>query len=249
MSDRAEALTLAKKLHAFAWSAEIMRKAAARELAARHPVDATELLQHLMELHAEGHEPARCALRAVTAALSLEAASLPEAAELRRMAETQSLDGVAALFADGPAKKEMTVDAAARADARFFSESLGHLKTKARSTRDPDQLARLVMAANNPAVVRNALINPRLTEELVVRIAARQPARPEALLEIWKAACWSSRPPVRRALVFNPYLPPEIGAKIVPLLTSPELQDLATFESAHAALREQARLLLKDRER
>lgn len=246
MSDRIEALALAKKLHAFAWSAEIMRKAAARELASRHPVDATELLQHLMELNAEGHEPARCALRAVTAALSLEAAALPEAAALRRMAETQSLDAVAALFADGPARKEMTQDAAARADSRAFNESLGHLKTKARSTRDPDQLARLVMASN-PAVLRNALINPRLTEELVVRIAARQPARPEALLEIWRSPRWSARPAVRRALVFNPYLPPELGAKIVPLLTTPELQELASFESAHHALREQARLLLKDR--
>lgn len=246
MSDRAEALALAKKLHAFAWSAEIMRKAAARELASRHPVDATELLQHLLELNAEGHEPARCALQAVSAALSLEAAALPEAAALRRMAETQSLQGVAALFADGPAKKEMTQDAAARADARAFTESLGHLKTKARSTRDPDQLARLVMASN-PLVVRNALINPRLTEELVVRIAARQPARPEALWEIWRCSRWSSRPAVRRALVFNPYLPPELGAKIVPLLITPELQELACFESAHPALRDQARLLLKDR--
>lgn len=246
MSERAEALALAKKLHAFAWSAEIMRKAAARELASRHPVDATELLQHLMELNAEGHEPARCALQAVTAALSLEAATLPDAAALRRMAETQSLQAVAALFADGPAKKEMTQDAASRADARAFTESLGHLKTKARSTRDPDQLARLVMASN-PAVVRNALINPRLTEPLVVRIAARQPARPEALLEIWRCSRWSSRPAVRRALVFNPYLPPELGAKIVPLLTTPELQELASFESAHRALRDQARLLLEDR--
>jgi hypothetical protein len=182
----------------------------------------------------------------VTAALSLEAAALPDAASLRRMAETQALEGVAALFAEGPAKKEMTQDAAARADARAFTESLGHLKTKARSTRDPDQLARLVMASN-PAVVRNALINPRLTEELVVRIAARQPARPEALLEIWRSSRWSARPAVRRALVFNPYLPPEVGAKIVPLLTTPELEDLAGFESAHRALRDQARLLLKDR--
>jgi len=246
MSERAEALALAKKLHAFASSMEIMRKAAARELAARHPVDATELIQHLLVLNAQGHEPARCALQAITAALALEAGSLPEAAELRRMAETQSLDGVAALFAAGPARKEMTQDAAARADARAFTESLGHLKTKARSTRDPDQLTRLA-TATNPLVVRNALINPRLTEELVVRIAARQPARPEALLEIWKSTRWSSRAAVRRALVFNPYLPPEIGAKIVPLLTSPDLQELATFESAHHALREQARLLLKDR--
>ena len=247
MPDRAEALELARRLHAFAYSMEIMRKAAARELAVRHPVDATELLQHLLELSARGHEPARCALQAFAAALALEAGSLPAAPELRRMAETQSLELAAALFASGPARKEMAPDAAARADARAFTESLGHLKTKARSTRDPDQLSRLAMASN-PSVVRNALFNPRLTEDLVVRIAARQPARPEPLLEIWKSQRWSARPTVRRALVFNPYLPPEIGAKIVPLLTSPELLDLSRFESAHPVLREQARLLLRERE-
>jgi hypothetical protein len=246
MSAREEAQALARRLHAFSDHAEIMRKAAARELAARHPVDATELIHHLLELSSRGSEPARCALRAITAALSLEAAGLPEASELRRMAQTQSLAGVAALFAQGPARKEMDADAAARADARAFTESLGHLKQKARSTRDPDQLSRLAMATN-PSVVRNALLNPRLTEDLVVRIAARQPARPEPLLEIWRSPRWSARPGVRRALVFNPYLPPEIGAKIVPLLAAPELQELARTESLHPALREQARLLLKER--
>jgi hypothetical protein len=245
MPDFAEALSLAKKLHAFAYSMEIMRKAAARELASRHPVDATELIQHLLELNAQGSEPARCALQAITAALWLEAGSLPEAAELRRMAETQSLEGVAALFAEGPARKQMAQEAAARADARNFTESLGHLKTKARSTRDPDQLSRMAMATNS-AVVRNALINPRLTEDLVVRIAARQPARPEPLLEIWKSH-WSSRAAVRRALVFNPYLPPEIASKIVPLLTTPDLQEISRSGSVHPKLREQARLLLRER--
>lgn len=248
MPARDEAQAIARRLHAFSDHPEIMRKAAARELAARHPVDATEIIHHLLELSSRGFEPARCALRALTAALSLEAAGLPEASELRRMAETQSLEGVAALFAQGPAKKQMHAGEAARADARAFSESLGHLKQKARSTRDPDQLSRLAMASN-PSVVRNALLNPRLTEPLVVRIAARQPARPEPLWEIWRSARWSARPGVRRALVFNPYLPPEIGAKIVPLLTSPELEDLAGAESLHPALRDQARILLRERGR
>lgn len=88
------------------------------------------------------------------------------------------------------------------------------------------------------------LQNPRLTEEVVVRIAARRPARPEPLTQIWRSPRWSVRPMVRRALVFNPYLPPEIAAKIVPLLTNIDLQEIASDGGVHPSLREQARILL-----
>src|SRR6185295_2917081 len=134
----------------------------------------------------------------------------------------QSLPTVADLFPEGPPRQEMTAGAAAKADARVFTQSMGHLKQQARLTRDPDVLSRLA-TVSNPSVVRQALLNPRLTEPLVVRMAARRPARPEPLVEIWKSPRWSARHSVRRALVFNPYLPPEVGAKIVPLLNSSDL--------------------------
>jgi len=49
---------------------------------------------------------------------------------------------------------------------------------------------------------------------------------------------------VRRALVFNPYLPPEVGVKIVPLLNANDLAELAGDASVHPSLREQAERLL-----
>jgi hypothetical protein len=64
-------------------------------------------------------------------------------------------------------------------------------------------------------------------------------------VEIWKSTRWSSRHAVRRALVFNPYLPPEVGVKIVPLLNGNDLAELAADYSVHASLREQAARLLK----
>jgi hypothetical protein len=159
------------------------------------------------------------------------------------MAEVQSLESVADLFEKGPARKELDMGAAAKADAQAFTQSLGHLKQQARMTRDPDVLSRMA-TVSNPAVIRNALLNPRLTEDLVVRMAARRPARPEPLVEIWKATRWSSRHAVRRALAFNPYLPPEVGAKIVPLLNASDLAELAGDTSVHPSLREQAARLL-----
>lgn len=244
MPNREEAQDVARKLHALAGDPQILRKAAARDLAARHPVDANELIDHLLGLAREGWEPAGCVLGAFMAALDLEAASIPHADALKRLANIQSLQSVEALFPEGPPLMELDPAAAARADARLFSLPLGYLKTRARATRNLDELAKLA-TASNPAVVRNALLNPRLTEEGVVRIAAKRPARPEPLLEIWKSPRWSTRHSVRRALVFNPYLPPEVGAKIVPLLNRNDLEELANDAGVHPGLRQQAKLLLE----
>ena len=243
---REEAQAIARRLHALRGSADILRKAAARELARHDPLEGNELISHLIALSREGWEPASAVLASFVAALGTEAEQIPYADSLRRLARIQSLDSVADLFAEGPARQEMDPGAAAKADATAFSQSLGHLKQAARLTRDPDVLSRLA-TVSNPAVIRNALINPRLTEALVVRMAARRPARPEPLIEIWKSPKWSVRHAVRRALAFNPYLPPEVGAKIVPLLNASDLQELANDSSVHASLREQARRLLEAR--
>lgn len=243
MATRESVRNLAQRIHALGGGALVRRKAAARALAALHPTEATEVIQTLLMLSREGVEPAQTVLECFISALALEAADIPHAASLRRLAQLQELPQVANLFAEGPPVQEMNEDAAARNDARLFSESLGHLKTQARLTRDPDQLSRLA-AMSHADVVRELLKNPRVTEEIVVRIAARRPARPEPLVEIWKSR-WFARHEVKRALVFNPYLPPELGAKIVPLLQSTDWRELSRDPGVHTALREQARLLLE----
>jgi hypothetical protein len=243
MSAREQAQRVAAKLHALSGGAELRRKAAARELARRDPTDATGLIQELLVLSQQGWEPASCVLSSFVAALGMEASMIPHAGALRRLASLQDLKAVASLFPEGSPAEQMDPDEAARRDAKLFNETLGHLKTKARLTRNPDELSRVAMVSE-PSVIRNVLINPRLTEELVVRIAARRPARPEPLVEIWKCTRWSSQHQVRRALVFNPYLPPEVGSKIVPLLNASDLEELAGDHSVHPWLRDQARALL-----
>jgi hypothetical protein len=155
---------------------------------------------------------------------------------LQRVAALHGQAEVELLFTQGEAVREYHAEAAARADARLFSLPLGVLKSRARLTHNPDELARLAVASN-PAVVREVLRNPRLTEDLVVRIAARRPARPEPLVEIWRSSRWSLRPAVRRALVFNPYLPPEVGAKLVPLLARADVELLKDSADLHPSLR------------
>jgi hypothetical protein len=146
------------------------------------------------------------------------------------------------LLASGPPWRTLGEDAAARADARNFPETLGLLKTKARTAKDPDALSRLALASE-PSVVRNLLLNPHLTEPLVVRLAARRPARGAPLVEVWRSK-WGTRHSVRRALVFNPYLPPEVAVKLLPLLLRTDWKEVAADGGLHPALRGEARTLL-----
>ena len=48
--NREEAQGIARKLHALGGGVEVIRKAAARELARHDPLEATELIHHLLTL-------------------------------------------------------------------------------------------------------------------------------------------------------------------------------------------------------
>lgn len=239
----AQARVVVQRLYALGGGQDVVRKGAARVLASLSPPQATELLHQVMRLAQARWVPAVCVLPAFSTALELEADEIPHAAMLRQVAVLHEQLDVELLFTEGEALKQYDADAAARADAKLFTLPLGHLKTRARLTRNPDELSRLAIASD-PTVVREVLRNPRLTEVLVVNIAARRPARPEPLTEIWRSPKWSVRAAVRRALVFNPYLPPDVGAKIVPLLAKADLLEVIDDGGLHESLREQARRLL-----
>lgn len=243
MDARQAARALAHRLVALGGGADVRRLAAGRTFAALDPLDTTALVDALVRLAREGEAAARGALAPVLEALPRDAHALPGPEQLKRVAALQELERVAALFPEGPARQELDAGVARKRDAALMTESLGHLKQKARTTRDPDVLARIA-TASHPDVVRNALLNPRLTEAWVVRMAARRPARPEPLVEIWRSPRWGGRPAVRKALAFNPYLPPEVGTKLVPLLPHADLEELARDGSVHPALRAQAQGLL-----
>lgn len=219
---------------------EVLRRAAARVLGELDPSRATALLSALIRLAVVEHwDPARRVLPAFMRALEEDVDLIPHLSTFRQVAALHAQEEVTFVFAQGQAVQAYEADAAARADAKLFTLPLGVLKSRARLTRNPDELSRLAVASN-AAVIREVLKNPRLTEDLVIRVAARRPARPEPLWEIWKSTRWNTQPAVRRALVFNPYLPPEVGVKIVPLLSDRDLQELAVDRKVHPSVRELA---------
>ncbi|HVY44664.1 MAG TPA: hypothetical protein VHB21_02250, partial [Minicystis sp.] len=99
----------------------------------------------------------------------------------------------------------------------------------------------------HPVVIHNVLLNPRLTEEDVVRLAARRPAYADVLVEIARHPDWSQRARVRRALVQNPFTPAEVAVPLVRLLIRPELREVLAAPDVPAIVRAAAKELLERR--
>jgi hypothetical protein len=236
------ALDFVRRMHALGGGASLRRQAVAHALRALPPEEAARLVGDVLALARAGDEAADCVLGALMAALEDARLARGVTEALALLSPEAVGREVAALLASGPAWRTLDEDAAARSDARNFTETLGHLKTKARTARDPDALARMALVSN-PSVVRNLLLNPRLTEPMVVRLAARRPARGEPLVEVFRSR-WGHRHAVRRALVFNPYLPPEVGVKLVPLLLRTDWEEIAQDGALHPSVRAEARGLL-----
>lgn len=233
MSDDTDPAKLAQRLSALAQEPGILRKAAERELSKLSDEARQLLVDRLIVLGRTGDAKARSVLPAMLFALTARGASPGSGIEA-----APSSDHRAEAF------KVLHTSAAEKRDAQLFSDSLGHLNQRARTTREVDELARL-SRFSAPSVVRGLLQNPRVTEEMVIRMAARQPSVPEPLLEIWKSSRWSTRKAVQKALVFNPYLPLEVGTKILPLLSVPDLRELVREGGVHELLRQQAKQLIE----
>jgi len=92
----------------------------------------------------------------------------------------------------------------------------------------------------HPLVIRQLLQNPRVTEDDVVRLAARRPARLEVLEAIAQDARWLSRPRVRLAVLFNPGSPPAMAMPLLAVCTRSELDEVLHSTDASAVLRSAA---------
>ncbi|MCK6587854.1 MAG: hypothetical protein L6Q76_09745, partial [Polyangiaceae bacterium] len=98
-----------------------------------------------------------------------------------------------------------------------------------------------------PAVIRNLLANPRITEDDIIRLVARRPASAEILGEVVRHPAWPMRPRVRMAILQNPGSPAEIAVPLVRLLVRPELREIAAAADIAPVVRAAAAELLARR--
>jgi hypothetical protein len=99
----------------------------------------------------------------------------------------------------------------------------------------------------HPLVIRQLLENPRLTEDDVVRIAARRPVRPEAVQAIARSGRWLKRPRVRLAILLNPGSPATVAMPLLAACTRSELIEIVHGVDTSKVLRGTARELLARR--
>jgi hypothetical protein len=214
--------------------------AAARALARLDPVEAVHVLKVLVE---RGKESARAGkvLFLATRALAFgpdDVFSPEQRGRIYAAAAEFSVPQVAALFVKDAPSLEVDPGLIDQPDPVIGHLTLGHKKMLARKV-DGDRIARFAMEPD-PSVIRELLLNPRLTEDMVVRIAARRPARVPVLNETWRSTRWSLRRGVRAALAMNPYTPPEVALKLLPQLQRADLVAIAGDGSLHAGVRELA---------
>jgi hypothetical protein len=113
--------------------------------------------------------------------------------------------------------------------------TLGERKSLARKP-DRDMLERLLLDPH-PDVIHRLLVNPRLTEDDVIRIATKRPCRADVLSEIARSEKWMHRSRVRLAIVLNPSTPLALAAPIVSLLMRQELKLVAESTALSPVIR------------
>lgn len=121
--------------------------------------------------------------------------------------------------------------------------TLGERKSLARGRRR-EVLERLLRDPDE-SVLTILLGNPRITEDDVVRLAARRPTTAAAQRTILRCERFIARYSVKRALVLNPYTPTDLAARLVVLLTQPDQQAVAEDPSLNEAVRQAAREALR----
>jgi hypothetical protein len=97
----------------------------------------------------------------------------------------------------------------------------------------------------HPLVLRQLLGNPRLTEDDVMRLAARRPLHAAIIETLAESPRWLRRPRVRLSLLLNPGTPESVSMPLLAVCTRPELLEVLHGTDTPLALRGSARELLE----
>jgi len=159
---------------------------------------------------------------------------LPEALREAWCARARDADDdfLARLLGAGGAAEAMA-DPAAALPRDVAEIPLGMRRSLARGV-DVRLLEKLLLDPD-PIVLDHLLRNPRLTEEHVVRIAARRPVSEAALRAIAESPRFAVRPRVRVAVARNPYCPTDLALTLVgtlPLTVLREMRDDGTLDAS-----------------
>ncbi len=99
----------------------------------------------------------------------------------------------------------------------------------------------------HPLVIHQLLANPRMTENDLIRIVTKRPARIAALREVARAPRWLTRERVRMSLLLNPGAPTELTVPLLCVCTRTQLHEIKEAADVPFVLRATAGELLERR--
>jgi hypothetical protein len=214
-------------------------------LAELRDAEAADLLSELCEDGERADPDSREALLIVAMLLAAGGES-PFVERLRQHAEERRLLSLARLLRRGD-----TVAASGRAaseppvpDYGAGRElTVGERRSLARSTQR--RVLEKLLRDPHPLVLRQLLGNPRLTEDDVVRLAARRPLATAVVESLADSPRWLRRPRVRLTLLLNPGTPERVSMPLLAVCTRCELLEVVHGVDAPLALRGSAQELLE----
>jgi hypothetical protein len=233
-----DASTLARRLAALP-AAEMRRASLRATFETLDDLAAARLCAELLRRGPDG-APFDVALLALTALLDEEAFGYERHAALYAGARALGDDQLGLLLLSAQPPPPGRPHAVELPGARAIT--LGERKSLARGRRR-EMLDRLLRDPDQ-SVLQILLGNPRITEEDVVRLAARRPTTAAAQRAILRSERFIARYAVKRALVLNPYTPTDLAARLVVLLARTDQKAVADDASLHDGVRSAARAAL-----
>lgn len=124
--------------------------------------------------------------------------------------------------------------------------TLGERKSRARLA-DPRALEAFV-TETDPQVLQILLQHPGMNERLLLRILSRRPQDARVMEALVAAPKWLRLASVHSAVVLNPYAPPRLALRLLPLLKLDAIRDVLQSRDLHSEVYAYARRLsvLKD---
>lgn len=219
----------------------------AEQLQAWSPLQAARLLDELCDESERSDPEAREALLAV-AIYFVGVGDGELCDELRRLAQERHLLGLARLLRRGPTPVMVDRPASELPVPDYGAGRELTLGERRSLARRPNRRAfEKLIADPHPLVIRQLLENPKLTEDDVVRLVARRPARAEVIRQVARSYRWLSRSRVRLSIILNPGSPPEIAMPLLPICRRTELQEVVRATETSMVLRGTAIELLERR--
>lgn len=243
LPDAAQVAERAERLSSLVCAVEtdaLRARAVAGVLAGLPPVEVVMIASTLAR-RARDQVSAATTVAAVGRALSKGLLDAELVAACLEAARSRADRVVEAMFATGPALREYDRNEEAFTDKKMNALPLGMRRTLTRS-RDIDQLARLAHD-QDPRVIRELLINPRLTEREALIVASRRPTH-ERILEQVLASRFGNRARIRAAVAHNPYAPLTLAVRAMTGLSTVQLKAIADDDKVGDDVRRHARSLV-----